>query len=148
METIEAPNPEFEDLVRDAVLTMPAARHLGFDFARVVPGEVEIVQPYREELTQHDGFFQGGFLGALADFAGGAAAGTLLPAGWVNLTIDYTVKILASAKGEHVVARGRVVKVGKTVTVSAADVYSISGTDETLCATALVTMRNINLGGE
>lgn len=148
METIEAPNPEFETLVREAVLTMPAARHLGFDFARVVPGEVEIVQPYREELTQHGGFFQGGVLGALADFAGGAAAGTMLPPGWVNMTIDYTVKILAAAKGENVVARGRVVKVGKTVTVSAAEVYSISGTDETLCATALVTMRNINVGGE
>ncbi len=148
METIEAPNPEFETLVREAVLTMPAARHLGFDFARVVPGEVEIVQPYREELTQHEGFLQGGVLGALADFAGGAAAGTMLPPGWVNMTIDYTVKILASAKGENVVARGRVVKVGKTVTVSAAEVYSISGTDETLCATALVTMRNINVGGE
>jgi uncharacterized protein (TIGR00369 family) len=142
---VEASNPDFAQLVRAAVLSMPAARHLGFDFGRIEPGEVEIIQPWREELTEHNGFFQGGVLGALADFAGGSAAGTLLPAGWVNMTIDYTVKILAPARGERVVARGRVVKASQTISVAAADVYSVRAADETLCATALVTMRNIKL---
>ena len=142
---MEASNPDFAQLVRAAVLSMPAARHLGFDFGRIEPGEVEIIQPWREELTEHNGFFQGGVLGALADFAGGSAAGTLLPAGWVNMTIDYTVKILAPARGERVVARGRVVKASQTISVAAADVYSVRAADETLCATALVTMRNIKL---
>ena len=50
--------PDFEKLVKATVLSMPAAKHLGFDFGRVAPGEVEIVQPYREELTEHNGFFQ------------------------------------------------------------------------------------------
>ena len=147
MDAVTAPNPDFAELVRAAVLSMPAAKHLGFDFARVEPGQVEIVQPYREELTQHNGFVQGGVLGALADFAGGSAAGTLLPAGWVNMTIDYTVKILAPARGEKVVARGRVVKASQTITVAAADVFAVTGDDERLCATALVTMRNLKLGG-
>ncbi|WP_083419266.1 PaaI family thioesterase [Pseudofrankia sp. BMG5.37] len=124
---------------------MPAARHLGFVFGRIAPGEVEIVQPYREELTQHDGFIQGGVLGALADFAGGSAAGTLLPPGWTNMTIDYTVKIVAPARGDSVVARGRVVKPGMTLSVAAADVFALGDTGETLCATALVTMRNLRI---
>lgn len=145
METPKAVNPDFEQSVKDAVLSMPAAKHLGFKFSRIAPGDVEIIQPYRKELTQHDGFFQGGVLGSLADFVGGSAAGTLLPAGWVNMTIDYTVKILAPAKGEKIVARGRVIKAGQTITVAAADVYSSNGTEETLCATAFVTMRNIKL---
>lgn len=140
-----APNPDYEAFVKAVVLGMPAARHLGFDFGRMAPGEAEIVQPYREELTQHDGFFQGGVLGALADFAGGSAAGTLLPPGWVNMTTDYTVKILAPAKGERLVARGRVVKAGRSTTVAAADVSAVTGGEETLCATALVTMRNVKL---
>ncbi|WP_250285242.1 MULTISPECIES: PaaI family thioesterase [unclassified Frankia] len=143
MAVLETPNPAFERFVRDTVLNMPAARHLGFTFGRIAPGDVEIIQPYREELTQHDGFVQGGVLGALADFAGGCAAGTLLPPGWVNMTIDYTVKILAPAKGEKIVARGRVVKAGPVMTVAAAEVYSADRADETLCATAFVTMRNI-----
>ena len=140
----EAVNPDFEQVVKGAVLSMPAARHLGFGFGRVAAGEAEIVQPYRKELTQHDGFFQAGVLGSLADFAGGAAAGTLLPACWANMTVDYTIKILASGKGE-IIARGRVVKPGQLMTIAAADLYSVSGAEETLCAVALITMRNIRL---
>ncbi|MEU2255230.1 PaaI family thioesterase [Nocardia xishanensis] len=144
-ETTTAPNPDFATLVKGAVSSMPAAKHLGFDFGAIAPGEAEIVQPYRAELTEHNGYFQGGVLGMLADFAGGSAAGTLLPPGWVNMTIDYTVKIVAPAKGDKVIARGRVVKSSTTVTVAAADVYAVTGESETLCATALVTMRNIDL---
>ncbi|WP_330181676.1 PaaI family thioesterase [Nocardia sp. NBC_01503] len=146
MQTWQAPNPDFAAAVTGAVLSMPAARHLGFEFARIAPGEAEIVQPFRTELTQHNGFFQGGVLGSLADFAAGSAAGTLLQPGWVNMTIDYTVKILAPAKGERVIARGRVLKPGALITSAAADVYSVEGDGETLCATALVTMRNVKLG--
>ena len=141
----EAVNPDFEQVVRDAVLSMPAARHLGLGFGRVTAGEAEIIQPYRKELTQHDGFFQAGVLGSLADFAGGAAAGTLLPPGWANMTIDYTIKILAPGKGDEIVARGRVVKPGQLITVATADLYSVSGAEETLCATALISLRNIRL---
>ncbi|WP_062992725.1 PaaI family thioesterase [Nocardia anaemiae] len=144
----QAENPEFAQIVQAVVLSMPAARHLGFSFSRVNRGEVEIVQPYRTELTEHNGNFQGGVIGSLADFAGGSAAGTLLPVGWVNMTLDYTVKLLAPARGEHLVARGRVVKPGKAITVAAADVYGVDQGIETLCATALVTMRNIDLRTE
>jgi uncharacterized protein (TIGR00369 family) len=143
--TAEASNPDFVQAVTGAVLSMPAARHLGFSFGRVEPGEAEIVQPRHEGLTQHDGFFQGGVLGSLADFAAGSAAGTLLPPGWVNMTVDYTVKLLAPAGGERVVARGRVVRAGHTTSVAAADVYDCDGDTETLCATALVTMRNLKI---
>ena len=145
MTTLTAANPDFEELVKAAVLSMPAAKHLGFDFGRVAPGEAEIIQPYRQELTEHNGFFQGGVIGALADFAGGSAAGTLLPPGWVNMTVDYTVKLVAAAKGEKLVARGRVIKPTQVMTVAAADVYVVNGDDEKLCATAFVTMRNIKL---
>jgi uncharacterized protein (TIGR00369 family) len=145
MTTFTAASVDFEEVVKNLVLSMPAARHLGFDFGRVAPGEVEIVQPYREELTEHNGFFQAGVVGALADFAGGSAGWTLLPPGWAPMTVDYTVKLLAPAKGEKIIARGRVIKPSQVMTVAAADVYAVNGTDEKLCATAFVTMRNIKL---
>ncbi|MBA1146241.1 PaaI family thioesterase [Ectothiorhodospiraceae bacterium WFHF3C12] len=122
---------------------MPAAKHLGFHFGDLAPGEAEIIQPYRPELAQLAGHFQGGILGALADFAGGSAAGTLLPEGWMNMTIDYTVKILAPARGEQVVARGRVLKTGKHVTVATVDVLAGDADQQKLSATALVTMQNM-----
>ncbi len=137
-------NPDFARFVTRTVLSMPAAQHLGFAFGAVTPGHAEIVQPYRLELTQHDGYLQGGVLGALADFAAGSAAGTLLPVGWANSTVDYTIKLLAPARGE-VVARGRVVRAGTATTVAAADIYTAAGDGEILCATALVTMRNFQI---
>ena len=143
MTTFTAATPDFEEIVKAVVLSMPAAKHLGFDFGRVAPGQAEIVQPYREELTEHNGFFQAGVVGALADFAGASAGWTLLAPGWVSMTVDYTVKLLAPAKGEKIVARGRVIKPGQVMTVAAADVYAVNGSDEKLCATAFVTMRNL-----
>ena len=141
----EPANPDFARAVGYVLETMPAARYLGFTVGRLTPGEAEVIQPYRKELTQGDGYFQGGVLGSLADFAGGAAAGTLLPAGWMNMTIDYTVKILAPGKGDEIIARGRVIKPGSVLTFAAADVYSADAAGETLCAVAFLTMRNIRL---
>ncbi|MFI1917975.1 PaaI family thioesterase [Nocardia sp. NPDC020380] len=146
MQTWQISNPDYAAAIEAVVLSMPAARHLGFEFGKIAPGEVEILQPHRTELTEHNGYFQGGVLGSLADFAAGSAAGTLLQPGWVNMTIDYTIKILAPAKGEQVLARGRVVKPGALITIAAADLYSLEGEAQILCATALVTMRNVKLG--
>lgn len=143
MSNWEPANRDFAKVVSEALLSMPAARHLGFRVSRLAPGEAELIQPHRPELTQADGYLQGGVLGSLADFAGGAAAGTLLPAGWLNMTVDYTVKILGPAKGAEITARGRVLAPGPVTTVAAADVYSTDGSEETLCAVAFITLRNL-----
>lgn len=137
-----AQNPNFAADVERSVLALPAARLLGFRFARIAAGETDLELLYRDELSSH-GVFQGGIIGALADFAGGAAAGTLLAPGATNVTADFTVKLLAPAKGEKLLARGCVLNAGKVTTVSKADLYVANGGSETLCATALVTMRNI-----
>jgi acyl-coenzyme A thioesterase PaaI-like protein len=85
---------------------------------------------------------------AAADFAAVAAAGTLLPPGWANATIDTTLKIVAPAAGERLRARGRVVDAGQLLTVCAAEVYAVDAADrETLCATLLGTARNIRPAG-
>lgn len=142
---MDTPNPDFAEAVRTAVFTMPAAAHLGFTFGALAPGAAELVLSIRSEHTQHNGYVAGSVIGALADFAGGSAAGTLLPVGWMSMTSDYTVKLLAPAKGDTVFARGRVLKVGRATSVAAADVVTLDDGSETLCATALVTMRNFEV---
>ena len=138
-------NPNFDEVTRRFLMDMPIAQNFGFQITLVEPGRFEITQPYRRELCFRDGVFQAGAVGALADFAGGCACMSLLPEGWVASTIDFTLKMLAPATGEKLVARGRVVQPGQTISVGAADVYSIRDGKETLCATALVTMRNFRL---
>lgn len=84
---------------------------------------------------------------ALADFAAVSAAASLLPAGWANSTVDAAVKFVAPARGTHILARGRVVQPGKTLTVCAADVFALDGAGhEHLCATWLGTARNFTVG--
>jgi len=50
-----------------------------------------------------------------------------------------------TCSGETLVARGRLVRSGRTLSVAAADVYAVRGGIETLCATALATIRNFEI---
>jgi len=129
--------------VRRAVLAMPMAQTLRLAFRRLEAGEVELELPVQESFCFRPGQLQATAVFAAADFAAVAAAGTLLPAGWVNATIDGTLKLVAPARGSHLRAHGRVVDAGRLLTVCAAEVYAIEGVHETLCATLLGTARNI-----
>jgi uncharacterized protein (TIGR00369 family) len=140
-----ASNPDYAIQLKSLVLAMPMANWLGIEFAKVEPGEVELDIAYREELSFVPGKMQATAIFAAADFAGVSAAGTLLPAGWINASIDCNLKIVAPADGEKLRARGRVVSHGKLLTVSAAEVFSVRNGEEVLCATALLTARNIEL---
>ena len=80
----------------------------------------------------------------MADFAAVAAAGTLLPPGASNATIDTTLKIVGPAVGVQLRGKGRVVRNSKLLSVCASDVYAVDAQGaETLCATLLATARNI-----
>jgi len=76
-----------------------------------------------------------------------AAAGTLLPPGYINATVDASLKLVAPARGSHLLARGRVVSASRLLTVCAADVFAVNDGVETLCATLLGTARNIDTRG-
>ena len=139
-------NTPFDPLeaVRGAVEAMPVSRTLGVRCAAVAPGVAEIHLPVADAFTFRPGQLQATAIFAAADIAAVAAAGTLLPPGASNATIDTSLKIVAPANGTALRAQGRVVSPGKLLTVCASEVYSVAadGT-ETLCATLLATARNI-----
>ena len=137
------PNPNFAAATAQFLMAMPISQHFGFDITDVGPGRFEITQPFRHELSYQDGVFQAGPIGTLADMAAACASATMLPEGWTASTADYTVKLLEPAIGERLVIRGRIVRFGRMLSVAAADVYAVIGTGEVLCATALVTVRNL-----
>jgi uncharacterized protein (TIGR00369 family) len=139
------PNPNFIEATKRFLMAMPIAQDLGFDITGVAPGRFEITQPFRRELSFREGTFQAGPIGTLADMAAACAGATMLPEGWAASTIDYTLKLLTPAIGEALVARGRVLRSGTTLSVAAADVFSVKQGKETLCATALTTIRNFEL---
>ena len=84
--------------------------------------------------------FHGGVVGMIADSAGGYAGFSLMPADATVLTVEYKINFMAPADGERLVARGRVTKPGRTLTVTQVDVVVVRGGTEHLCATMLQTL--------
>lgn len=113
---------------------------LGALLMRVEPGECEIRLPYSPALSQQDGFFHAGAIGSIADSAGGYAAFTLMDASDRVLTVEYKLNLLAPARGELAIARGQVVRAGRTLTVARIDVFAVSAGVERLCAAAQQTV--------
>jgi len=131
--------------LQSLVLAMPMARTLGLRFVRVEPGSVEVEIPVSDAFCFRPGQLQATAVFAVADFAAVGAAGSVLPPGWVNATVDATVKIVAPARGVCLRARGRVVDAARLLTVCASDVFAVDAHGkETLCATLLATARNID----
>ena len=141
---MNSPTPLFE-ATHAAVMAMPMAQTLKLEFRRIEPGFVELEVPVQEAFCFRPGQLQATPVFAAADFAAVVAARTVLPPGFINATIDATLKIVAPACGSHLVARGRVVSASRLLTVCAADVFAVDNGIETLCATLLGTARNIDM---
>jgi uncharacterized protein (TIGR00369 family) len=139
MPTFQPADPAFEDRVRRSFARQQLLVTLGATLERVAPGEVAIRLPFRAALTQQHGFVHAGALTSVVDTACGYAALTLMPPGTAVLSIEFKMNLLAPGKGD-VVARGRVVKAGRTVTVCEGEVVAREGDGEKLVATMSATM--------
>ena len=118
---------------------------LGARLSLVEPGHVEIEVPYDEKLSQQQGLFHGGVTTSIVDSSCGYSALTLMAAGSEVLTVEFKINLFAPAAGERLVARGRVVRGGRTITVCQGDAYAVRGGTETHCATMVATMMRVEL---
>ncbi|MBI5069005.1 MAG: PaaI family thioesterase [Deltaproteobacteria bacterium] len=140
MTSFQPADPRFEARVRASYARQAMMRTLGATLERVAPGEVDIRLPFRDHLTQQHGFLHAGAMTTVVDSACGYAALTLMPAGAAVLTVEFKVNLMAPAKGEAIVARGRVLKAGRTLMTCAGDAFAVEGGEERLVATMLATV--------
>lgn len=143
MPRFEPLDPNFETRVRASFSRLTLMKTIEASLLRVAPGEVEIGLPFRDDLTQQHGFLAAGIITAIVDTACGYAAMSLMPGGATVLTVEYKVNFVAPARGERMIARGRVTKPGRTLTVCAGDVFALTAGKETAVATMLATMITI-----
>src|SRR5437879_7400711 len=115
------------DHVRESFGRQKAMALIGASLTVVESGRVEIELPFRDEITQQKGYVHGGIIGMIADNACGYSAYALMPASASLVTVQYKISILPPARGS-LVARGEVVKAGRTLTVARAEVYAEDGT--------------------
>ena len=136
-----APNPAFAERVAESFRRQAFMDFLGARLVGVEAGGCTIELPFRPELSQQHGFFHGGVVGTLADNACGYASFTLAPAESSILTVEYKLNLMAPAVGDLLIARGRVIRPGRTLIVAQADVSARRGDGtEKPVATALATL--------
>ncbi len=125
---------EQEERVRTSFAKQGLMATLGARLESVSPGLVEIVLNPQPAVSQQHGFVHAGAVSAIADSAAGYAALSLMPAGTGVLTTEFKINLLAPAAGDRILARGRVVKAGRTLTLAQADVFAESNGQEKLVA--------------
>ncbi|HLJ80282.1 MAG TPA: PaaI family thioesterase [Ktedonobacterales bacterium] len=146
MSQFQPQDPDYEERVRASFGRQRVMDTIGAALSRVAPGEVDITLPFREDLTQQHGFLHAGIVTTIVDSACGYAALSLMPPDVGVLTVEYKVNLLAPASGTSLIARGRVTKPGRTITVCAGDVYAYTEGEngrEKLVATMLATMMTV-----
>ncbi len=136
-------DPNYQTKIRSAFERQGFMKLIGAELVEIAPGFVEIHLPYKNELSQQHGYFHAGVVGTIADNSGGFAAFTLLPSTSSILTVEFKLNLVAPGKGDRLIARGKVLKQGKTLTVCRPDVFSVKNGKEKLCATALMTLINL-----
>jgi uncharacterized protein (TIGR00369 family) len=116
---------------------------LGASLVNVAPGRVEISIRSVPAISQQHGFVHAGAVSAIADTAAGYAALSLMPPERGVLTTEFKINLVAPAAGDLIVARGKVVKAGRTLTLAQTEVFAITGGHEKLIALLTATMMAI-----
>lgn len=129
-------NDRWEEAVRESFGRQAFMQTIGARLASVAPGEVTIELPFRADLLQQSGALHAGVLAAIADSACGYAALSLMPEGSNVLSVEFKLNLLAPATAERFQAHARVVRSGRTLTVTTCDVMA----GDTVVATMLGTM--------
>ena len=140
MSLFQPQDSEYETRVRESFSRQRVMQLIGASLGRVEPGAVEILLPYRDDLTQQHGYIHAGIITTVADSACGYAAYTLMPAGSNVLSVEFKVNLLRPAAGDVFSAEAEVLKAGGTLTVTKCDVYGRSADGSKLVATMLATI--------
>jgi len=134
---------DYDAMVRESFAKQTMMTHIGAEVAEVRPGYCEIHMAHKAELLQQHGFFHGGATASIVDSAGGYAAFSLFDPGDGILTVDFTINLTAPADGQKLIARGEVVKPGKTLTITRGEVIAVKNGVETTCALMQQTLMRI-----
>jgi len=127
-------DPHFAERVRASFAKQQAMDLIRATLPVVEHGRTEIHLPHWSGVEQQHGFVHGGVVGMIADSAAGYAAMTMVPASASVLTVEYKMNLVAPADGEMLIARGKVVRPGRTLIVTQGEVFAVKSGKETLCA--------------
>ena len=133
-------NPDYAARVRRELAAQGVTPLLGIEIDDLAPGQVTLSMPITPAVVQQYQVVHGGMVAVIADSASGLAAISLLPATDGVLSIEFKINLLGPGRGEKMIARGTVIKAGRTVIVAQADVYCVDNGVKTLTAVLVNTL--------
>ena len=134
--------------IRDSFAKQSAMALIHAEIPVIEEGRAEIEIPHWDGVLQQHGFVHCGVVGMIADSAAGYAAMTVVPEGTSVLTVEYKINMVAPANGDKIVAKGSVLRAGRTLLLTKADVYAVKDGAETLCAVMQQTIMAMHGKGE
>jgi uncharacterized protein (TIGR00369 family) len=132
------------DTLRDFFAMSPFMVDLGVEPVAVEKGRVTTVLTLAPRHLQHTGQAHAGVSAALADHTMGAAAQTCAAPGFWVVTAELKTSLLRAAQGERLVCEARVIKPGRQISFTEAEVFAERAGQRTLVATASATMAVIS----
>jgi uncharacterized protein (TIGR00369 family) len=123
MEAVRIPS------VFDRFEAPPSAKLLGWTLRSIDPevGTIEIGFTADERFTNPGGTVQGGFLAAMLDDTQGPALFGHTHGEAYAPTVDFNISFLKEARPGQFVGKGRVVRMGKTIAFTEAELFDDSG---------------------
>ena len=100
---------------------------LGAELLSVSPGEVDIRLPFSDGVSQQHGYFHAGAIASIADSAAGYAGLSMAPVGMTALAVEFKINLMRPGVGDAVVAKGRVLRSGRQLSVCTAEVFIEEG---------------------
>ncbi len=96
---------------------------LGAELVSVTPGAVDIRLPFSDGVSQQHGYFHAGAIASVADSAAGYSGLSVAPVGMTALAVEFKINLMRPGVGDAMVAKGRVLRAGRTLSVCTAEVF-------------------------
>jgi uncharacterized protein (TIGR00369 family) len=132
-------NTDLETL-RDFFALSPFMVDLGVVPVAVSEGRVSTTLVLAERHQQHTAQVHAGVMAAMADHSMGAAAQTMAPEGHWAITAELKTSQLRPGKGEQLVCEAVVIKAGRSLSFTEAEVFAEANGQRTLVMKASATM--------
>ena len=123
----EVADPNFRKRVADDFARQKVMQTMGITLESIEPGEVQLQMPFRDDLTQQNGYLHAGVLSTALDSACGFSAYTLMSAESSVLTIENKINLLRPADNGPFRVVARVIKPGRSVLVSDGKLFDAVG---------------------
>ena len=128
------------ETVRSFFRLSPFMVDLGIEPFMVEPGRVSTELKLAQRHLQHTGQVHAGVTAAIADHTMGAAAQTMAAEGFWVLTAEFKTSLLRAAQGQRLICEAHVLKPGRQLSFTEAEVFVESDGQRILVAKASATM--------